>query len=165
MGDRPKLTLPRSAYEWALDVVAMLLILGSLVYLVIEVPGTEGPVPTRFNFWGEPHGWGTLDHVWWVLGLAVIQYAVLAVLERFPQVYNYPPWVTITAANAARHYQLARTFVIEMKVLMVASFAVVLVAAVVMAKGGPPVVHGIWLFIGRLFVDIGAYVRRSRTID
>jgi len=165
MSDRPKLTLPRSAYEWALDVVAILLVVGSIAYVLLEVPGMEGPVPVHFDVTGEPDRWGSLDHVWWILALTVFQYGLLTALERVPHVFNYPPWVSITAGNAARHYRLARTFVVEMKTLIVATFAVVLVSIVVMAKGGPAVVHGIWPLIGLLFIDVGWYLVRSRRVE
>jgi uncharacterized membrane protein len=108
MVNRPKIDIPRSGLEKMLEIGSTL---GTIfgIYLLWRywavLPHT---IPTHFNFAGQPDGWGGKGTLLILPIVSVFLFCTLTILQRFPQIYNYP--VVITEANARQQYSLARTF-------------------------------------------------------
>src|SRR5712692_2650593 len=100
---RPKLHVPRTATEKAVETVAAL---GLLALAVIAVAGwltAKGVVPTHFGPSGKPDAWGHRASLLLLPMVVVPLYVGLTVLSRFPHVYNH--LVPITVQNAAGQYR------------------------------------------------------------
>jgi uncharacterized membrane protein len=160
MTDRPRLALSRTRYEWTLDVLSVGLLIAAAVTLMALVPTVEEPAPIHFDLAGNPDRWGSIGHVWWVLVLAVAAFVGMTLLQRVPHHYNYA--IDLSSENAERQYRLARACMGRMKVFFSAIFGVMMVAIVVMARGGPPLVHAVWPLVALLFLDLFLYIRRSQ---
>ncbi|HBC45615.1 MAG TPA: hypothetical protein DEO84_10295 [candidate division Zixibacteria bacterium] len=107
MLNRPKLDIPRSPLE---NTLALLSIVGVIlcVYLPWRYWGVlPDRIPTHFDFAGKPNGWGSKGALLILPIIEFVLFMVLSIVQRFPEVYNYP--VKITEANARRQYTLARS--------------------------------------------------------
>jgi uncharacterized membrane protein len=115
-------------------------------------------VPTHFGADGSPDGWGERWTVWLLPAVAVLMNIGLAVLERYPQIYNYP--VRITEANAARQYGLAVDLITLLRLEMAWMFAGLTWGTVQVAKGE---VEGLGIsflvfWLAAIFATIAAYI-------
>lgn len=73
-------------------------------------PDLPHTIPTHFNGLGKPDGWGGKSSLMGLPIIGLLIYAMMIILSRFPQIYNFP--VAITEENAPAQYQMARTLVI-----------------------------------------------------
>lgn len=72
------------------------------VYGFVHLPET---IPVHFNVKGEPDGFGGKWSLFFLPGLTTALLIGLTLLNRYPEIFNYP--VKITAENAERQYRLA----------------------------------------------------------
>jgi uncharacterized membrane protein len=69
----------------------------------LDLPET---VPTHFNFWGEPDGFGAKGNMLILPFVALGTYIMLTLISRFPNAFNYPE--NITAAQKQYLYVNSR---------------------------------------------------------
>lgn len=107
MLNRPKLDIHRSTLENTLGLLSIVGVILS-VYLPWRYWGVlPDRIPTHFDYAGKPNGWGSKGALLILPIIEFVLFTVLSIVQRFPQVYNYP--VKITEANARRQYTLARS--------------------------------------------------------
>ena len=102
---RPKLSLPRSAFETALQVLAAIGVVAMLWMLASAWPKLPATVPTHFGISGQADNWGSKSTLLILPLIGVLLFAGMSVLEAFPHVYNYP--VQLTEENVAQQYRIA----------------------------------------------------------
>ena len=105
---RPRLELPRQPVELLLDWLSLLGVgvgIALTIWGWLTLPAT---IPTHFDFAGNPNAYGSKATLLLLPIISTCVAALLALLTRFPHMYNYP-W-PITLENASRQYLLARKF-------------------------------------------------------
>jgi len=117
---KPKLDIPYTALERVVQVLPLIAIAWSIVYLIVQWPELPSRIPAHFNGKGEIDRWGSKWELIILPAIGIVLYAGLAVLSRFPHVYNYP--VRITEENAPRQYALARKMIGWLNLEIVAIF-------------------------------------------
>ena len=118
---RPVLTLPRTGLEMALEATAVVGLVGAIAIVLVFWPKLPDRIPTHFGFGGQPDAWGSRTTLWMIPGISAALYAMLTVVSFFPHKFNYLH--TITEANAAGHYRLARGLLLWLKVELTLFFA------------------------------------------
>lgn len=118
---QPVLSIPLTPAEMVLETVAVIGILFTIFISVNAWPTLPDLIPCHFGFSGIADAWGKKWIIWLFPGVNVIFYMVLTDLSRYPHLFNYP--FLITEKNAKQQYQLARSLVCWLKVLVVWIFA------------------------------------------
>lgn len=121
MQKRPVLDLPLTKTEATLLVLTIIGVLLCFFPLFIYWQQLPATVPTHFDVAGHVNAYGSKYTLLLLPVIAVIITAGIAVLAKFPQIYNYP--VKITPENAERNYRFARMFLRWLNFLMVCFFA------------------------------------------
>lgn len=107
---RPVLDIPMTPLQQMMIVAGAIGVIVGFGIVARYWPDLPQTIPTHFNGLGKPDGWGGKSSLLAVPIIGLVLYAMMMVLSRFPQIYNFP--VTITEENAADQYQMARTLVI-----------------------------------------------------
>lgn len=140
--------------------------IGSVVALVVlTVVALFGPdrlprrVAIHFDFSGHANGWGS--PLWMLLlpTIAIVLYALLTTVVRFPSAFNYP--VQVTAENRSRLEALARDLIAWVKAEVLLSFAWVgwdLVGAARQPEQGASFLVA-WVLSGVIGVTVLWYIR------
>ncbi|KAB7705949.1 DUF1648 domain-containing protein [Bacillus aerolatus] len=97
--------LPKTSFEKISTIVSLLLIIGNVIYLLIQWSTLPDQVPIHFNAKGEADGWGGKGMIWFVPAVTLLLWAGLTALERVPHVYNIP---NLTEENKERQYVNSR---------------------------------------------------------
>jgi uncharacterized membrane protein len=154
---RPILEIPRSGMEKVLEYASFFGLLAMFALVAAYWVQLPARVPMHFNAAGKVDGWGPKASVWAVPVVTSALYLLLTLVSRIPHAFNYP-W-PITENNAARQYQLARLFVVSLKLDLVLVFFSITFVICQMGRGQGGL--GFWflpLGVGALFVVIGAYI-------
>lgn len=117
---RPILKSPYSLPEKVLQALSFITLLGILLLTFYSFITLPAKIPTHFGFDGRPDAWGGKSALLLLPIFSAVFYAALTVLERFPQIYNYP--VEITEQNAAAQYKLGRLLIECLKLILPAVF-------------------------------------------
>jgi uncharacterized membrane protein len=149
---RPELVLPPTASERIAEIAGGVLISAVVVFAAVVIPRLPASVPVHFGADGRPDAWGAPSSLLLLPALGVVFYLGLTVLQRYPQIYNYP--TIVTRDNAAALYRTGRQFVLATKIFITTNLAIVFYGSVSLALGGPDVL-GPW-FLPTVFVSLGA---------
>lgn len=110
--ERPKLKLPKTLLEVIFDGVTLVLLIGSIIYLVSVWSSLPAEVPAHYNATGEIDRWGSK---WEMIILPIIastMWISMSALEKYPHVYNYPK---LTKENVRDQYMNGRKMVNVLK--------------------------------------------------
>jgi len=110
--NRPRLHLPMSLTEWALQAVTFSLVGGTAAIVAYYWPTLPERVVVHFDILGRPDGYGSKNTLLFLCGVNVFNFLLMSVLSRFPHTFNYLR--PITEKNAASQYLLARKFIYVM---------------------------------------------------
>lgn len=112
----------RSAYDWLLEVLAVVGLLWAFWPLLAYGSLGEGVrIPVHFNASGEIDGWGGGGFFWFIFIMALAMYVMFKLFEKYPQKLNYP--VKVTKANAPKLYGLAIRLIRHINVFVMFMFA------------------------------------------
>ena len=101
---RPKEKVKLSGLETVLFWLPAVIVLVSGVVLAIKYQGLPQVIPSHFDATGQADDWSDKSILIWLYLGSVFLIAGLAVLARFPHLFNYP--VPVTEENAPRLYKL-----------------------------------------------------------
>lgn len=118
--ERPRLELPLTGADKVLQLTGAVVMAVFLVVVAATFSGLPEQIPVHFGLNGEPDDWGSRGEVLVLPLVALLQFALLSVLARFPHRYNY--MVRITAANAERQYRLASRLLYLLSLLVLLLF-------------------------------------------
>jgi len=117
---RPILKLKYSITEKIIFILTVIVLILSFAFIIIYWKSMPSIIPTHFNFYGKPDGWGGKKSLLILPIINLIIFILLAVLSKFPHIYNYP--VNITEKNANYQYTNARKLMIVMNLEIVCLF-------------------------------------------
>ena len=103
-----------------LDIIGLALEVALVIMTFIYWGNAPDIIPTHYNFKGEVDAYGSKNTVFILLPIVLITYIGIAVLSKFPQVYNYP--VEINLRNKEKQYLMASTFIRVLNVEIVTLF-------------------------------------------
>jgi uncharacterized membrane protein len=149
---RPALALPPTVSERIAEIAGGVLISAFVVFAAVVVPRLPAAVPVHFGADGRPDAWGAPSSLLLLPALGVVLYLGLSVLQRYPQIYNYP--TIVTRENAAALYRTGRQFVLGAKLFVTVTFAIIFYGSVSLALGGPEVL-GPW-FLPTVLMSLAA---------
>ncbi len=150
--NRPELALPPTAGERIAEIIGGVLISAFVVFAAVVVPRLPETVPVHFGADGRADAWGAPSSLLLLPALGVVLYLGLSVLQRYPQIYNYP--TIVTRENAAALYRTGRQFVLGAKLFVTMTFAIIFYGSVSPALGGREVL-GPW-FLPAVLVSLAA---------
>lgn len=154
--NRPKLKIPMTVMDKLSEAFSALIVgLTALIFL-FRFQTIASEVPMQYDFNGEVTRMGSRSELFLLLGILIILYAGLTLLQRYPHIYNY--LVDITEENALRQYSLAVRMIRWLKLMMVGLFSLLLLQTVFPAfisKGS--MLAGIVLFVIATFVQMIGY--------
>ncbi len=104
--NRPKIHLPRTSFLTIIDVTAGSILLFILVLASMYWQNMPDRIPTHFDFFGQPNGWGGKSSFLIFPVMSLILFAMLTFFSFAPEFGNFP-W-EITDENAERQYHLIR---------------------------------------------------------
>lgn len=124
MEDNPQIKIKGTNLDIALETIALLLFLISLVYTFYLYSVLPDEIPHHYNFNGEPDAWGSKNLIFVLLGIQTFQYGLLTLIAKYPHMHNY--MVKITLENAVEMYTKGMRFLRGLKILlMILFFAVI----------------------------------------
>jgi hypothetical protein len=108
-----KIKLPLSAFEKVLQALCMVALLWMFADVVFSWGSLPATIVTHFGTSGKPDGWGGKEILLALPVMTLLMSAGLTLLERFPQISNFPG--KVTKENAPRLYRTVREMVTELK--------------------------------------------------
>ncbi|WP_147534414.1 DUF1648 domain-containing protein [Bacillus marasmi] len=155
--NRPKLDIPFTPLQKLSTIVSFLLLIGCIVYIIIEWPTLPDKFPGHFNAAGEVDRWGSKTEVWLLPTIGFLLWLPLTILEKYPHIYNY---INFIEQNAEIQYKYARSLLSFMKFFIAFSFCYISVQSIQIAKGSEFGL-GVWelpIFFGAIFGSIAVYL-------
>ena len=153
-----KLEIPLSRFEIIVQVLALLVILYVTFFMILKYGDLPSTVPTHFNAAGEVDDWGNKSSLLILYVVILVMYIGLTVLERFPQIYNYP--VPLTEDNIKKQYHLARSLITMLKLGVVCIFLMIIASANHITTNEPKILMGnyfLFFVLGITFIPIIIY--------
>lgn len=143
------------------DIIGIALIISLVVITLVAWKNAPDIVPTHYNFSGEVDGYGSKNTMLILLPIVVIVYIPMAVLSKYPEVYNY--CVDINPINKEKQYLMASTFIRIINVETVAMFFYVQLKMVIGMSSGSKNLSMAFLPIALIIIfgTIGIYIRKS----
>ena len=99
-----------------LSAIALLLI---IVVPIVSYSILSAEIPIHYDIYGEADGYGDKSTIFIITTLAIITYIAISVLQRKPQMYNFPVAVK---DNREQLYILGAKMLIRIKLLIMALF-------------------------------------------
>ncbi|HEB60702.1 MAG TPA: DUF1648 domain-containing protein [Phycisphaeraceae bacterium] len=81
---------PMSALDWFYELAAIAGVAAGIIIVAANYTSLPDRIPTHFNTAGKVNGTGPKETLFILPILSVFMYAMLTVLTRFPNLYNYP---------------------------------------------------------------------------
>jgi uncharacterized membrane protein len=152
---RPDIKPAWSLVEKLLQAVCAIILAVHIILLIKVWNILPSSMPTHFDFFGKPDGYGSKNTMLMLPIMSSGLYAMLTILERFPKIYNYS--VDINELNAAFMYQTGREMMVVLKTVIVAIFAYIDFATVETARGAW---NGLspWFLIVSLVILFGSMI-------
>lgn len=129
----PKTNIPKTKEEWIWDSMGFLTFLGSIVFLLLLWNDIPDKVPGHYNAMGDVDRWGGKWEIFLLPAIGATILIGLGVLEKFPQVYNYPQ--RLNERNAHCFYLNSRKLLNRLKNICQIIFAFILYESVSVALG------------------------------
>ncbi len=140
--ERPKLKIEKTKSEMIWDLIGYLSYLGSIAFLIFIWNSLPDKVPAHFNAAGEVDRWGSNTELLILPVIGALVAGSMQVVERFPQIHNYPE--RLNDDNARDFYLVSRKMTNQIKNISLIIFALISFESVAIALDwGSP--FGNWL--------------------
>jgi uncharacterized membrane protein len=120
MEERPKIVIELTSFDKALEIIGWILIILIWILTIYKYPALPETVPTHFNISGKVDDNGARRTVLILPIVSTILFAGLTILNKYPNIFNYP--VPITEENAERLYRIATRLMRYLKLVLVLTF-------------------------------------------
>lgn len=118
--NQPKIVPPRTPIQQLLNTLALVALVGFVIYFLLKWPGLPDPIPRHYNGAGEPDAYGSKYTLMILPLLAIAIYFTFNYLNQKPYTFNYP--VKITEENAAYQYTLAMNMMSALSTSIILAF-------------------------------------------
>ncbi len=144
-----KMRRSRTIPDRILEVISLLVMIGTTFYLIVGWNSFPDRIPAHYNAAGEIDRWGGKGELIFLLVMMWILYIGITLIQRFPQIWN--TGVQVTQENRERVYRTLMYMLETLKLLMVAGLSFLTVYGMT-GKNLP--VWFLFVFMGALFADL-----------
>lgn len=116
-----KMKIRRTIPDRILEVISLLVIIGTTLYLIAGWDSFPERIPAHYNAAGEIDRWGGKGELIFLPVMMWILYIGITVLQQFPQIWN--TGVQVTQENRERVYRTLMYMVETLKLLVAAVFS------------------------------------------
>lgn len=148
----PVLSVKKTRLERLHDILSIVILAYSIVYLIMRWTGIPETIPIHFDARGNADGWGGRSFLFFLPLLSIFLYIGLSLLRKIPHKFNYPG--PVTEQNAARLYKAAILLLSWIKLELMLLFGYLQWSIIQNALGHSSGL-GIWLLPVTLIVTIG----------
>lgn len=120
-----------------LNILCLVIMVGSLVWLILYWKKIPDEIPTHFNVYGEADNFGSKKSIIILPIFAWMIYGMIFLIECFPGAWN--TGVKVTPENSVRVYGILKGMIVILKLFVVLTFTLLMVFSAI-SKGLP-----IWL--------------------
>ncbi len=161
MNERPKIKPELRTTDYIMEVVGWTSIIGIWVITLINYSSLPETIPIHFNGAGEADGFGGKATILTLPIVATILFISMSILNKYPQIFNYP--TTITDENALAQYTGATRLIRSIKLIIVLIFAVISYKTIQTATNKADGL-GLWFLptiLALIFIPMVYYVYKS----
>lgn len=112
--------IKNSPVDIIMEVLGLVMLIGTPLYLVIRWPSIPDKLPMHYNFAGEIDRWGGKGEILFLVVMVWILYLMISLVEHFPSVWN--TGVQVTPENRMRVYRTLKYMVKTLKLAMTLVF-------------------------------------------
>lgn len=112
--------IKNSLADIIMEVLGLVMLIGTPLYLVIRWPSIPDKLPMHYNFAGEIDRWGGKGEILFLVVMVWILYLMISLVEHFPSVWN--TGVQVTPENRMRVYRTLKYMVKTLKLAMTLVF-------------------------------------------
>ena len=112
--------IKNSLADIIMEVLGLVMLIGTSLYLVIRWPSIPDKLPMHYNFAGEIDRWGGKGEILFLVVMVWILYLMISLVEHFPSVWN--TGVQVTLENRMRVYRTLKYMVKTLKLAMTLVF-------------------------------------------
>lgn len=167
MEHRPVIRITRTPLELWLEVMNIVVLVGTLIYLLIRWRDLPTTIPIHFDSSGEADNWGNRATLLIVPLVSIVPYGLITILSRFPHTFNYP--IAVTEHNAPELYRLTVQMLNWLKLEITLLLGSISIMTIRSAETGHA--NGIGIFtiaaiifiLGTVFGYLFHIIRRFRT--
>ncbi len=106
---QPKVKIDMTLTDWLLEALIIMGVIVGTVVTVLKYENLPDVIPTKYDFSGNVIAYGGKVNILILVGLMIVMYLFLVVINRFPHTFNY--LVKITEQNAYKQYKLAMSLI------------------------------------------------------
>lgn len=121
--ERPKLQLRLTPFDQVLNGLGWLAIAGLWVFTLLHYSKLPTRIPTHYNALGKIDAYGSKNTIFILPIIGAVLFVGMTILNRFPQVFNYP--TPITEDNAERQYSNATRMNRVLRLVLVLIFLLI----------------------------------------
>ena len=115
-----KIKLPVTKYQRILNILTFLILAGHILCLLLSWSSIPDKVPTHYDFSGKADGYGGKGSLLILPVINVILYAILCLIERYPDTWNVPG--PVTPLNQIWIYTNVKNLLVTLKFLTTGIF-------------------------------------------
>ena len=112
--------IKNSLADIIMEVLGLVMLIGTPLYLVIRWPSIPDKLPMHYNFAGEIDRWGGKGEILFLVVMVWILYLMISLVEHVPSVWN--TGVQVTLENRMRVYRTLKYMVKTLKLAMTLVF-------------------------------------------
>ncbi|NLB42992.1 MAG: DUF1648 domain-containing protein [Clostridiales bacterium] len=127
--------ITRSRYDIIVEILCMLCLLGTVLYLVINWGNIPDEIPGHYNALGQVDRITKKSSIIALPIVTAIMYIGMSAIERFPQAWN--TGVTITEENKNRLYRIMKDMLKTTKLLIVVVFSYMTINSAIATQLSP----------------------------
>lgn len=158
--ERPRIPILPTIADILLEVVGIVFIVLSLVYIAMHYQNLPSEIPVHFNFAGEANNFGSKNNLLLLPAIGIGIFIGMTVLSKYPYIFNYP--VEVTRRNVIRQYRLATRLIRWIKLETAVLFGLIVFETVQVANGQTVFVPGfIFFFLGMIFLTVIIYLVKA----
>lgn len=119
--ERPKITLPVTAYDLVLEAIAVVLLAFNIITVLLNFSALPAEVPRHFNAAGNVDGVGAKSMMLILPFINIFTFVLVVWAQRVPHLHNFP--VKLSEKNIAAQYQNSVRMLRTTKVILTSIFA------------------------------------------
>ena len=161
MEERPKIKLELTTIDKIFEIFGWVSILAIWVLTITNYTNLPDIIPIHYNGSGQADGFGGKGNILTLPLVATVLFIGLTILNKFPQVFNYP--TNITTDNALIQYISATRMIRYLKLIIVVIFGLIALQTIRNVNGQTRGL-GVWflpLTLGLIFIPLTYFVIKS----
>jgi uncharacterized membrane protein len=158
MNKRPKIKLELTKTDKLLEILGWTSILAIWILIITNYTNLPDTISIHYNGAGQVDGFGGKGNILTLPLVATILFIGLTIINKFPNVFNYP--ANITADNALNQYTIATRLIRYLKFIIVVIFGLIALQTIRNVNGQISGL-GVWflpLTSGLIFIPLTYFV-------